>query len=294
MTALAKYELIQQLGGQHQRKFGEVYLAKIKDSQEQVIIKYSQKYSSSINKNDLLRSEQHFSFEEKGLPTVIDFIEMESELFLVKQFQLGMPLDDFWKTVKRKQRLTFIKNFVGKLSELLNIIHSKSIVHCDLKPSNILIQGTADNFEVELIDFGMAIEQPIKEKRALLFPLGYAAPELILNHLEIVNASADYFSLGIILWKLYNDRLPLMHPNPSIYTNLQLTYPLEDTYLPKGLYPIIARLTQKPKFRTAPNRMNAREVKMELLTAQSLRYQNSEEFMNELLQLKDQKFLGLF
>lgn len=294
MTELAKYELIQKLGGQHQRKFGEVYLAKIKSSGEDVILKYNHSNSSNINKIDLLRSEQHFSFEEKGLPKVIDFIETESEVFLIKNYQSGIPLDDFWKTVKRKQRLTFIKDFVGKLSELLNIIHYKSIVHCDLKPSNILIQGSINNFEVELIDFGMAIEQPIKEKRSLLFPLGYAAPELILNDLEIVNASTDYFSIGIILWKLYNDRLPLMHPNPSIYTTLQLTHPMEDTELPKGLFPIIATLTQKPKFRTAPNRMNATEVRMELLKAQSLRYQNLEQLVNKIQQVKEPKFLGLF
>jgi len=290
---LQGYRFIKKLGNQHRRKFGNVYFAESIENDEQVVIKHNQITSSNTNEIERLRGEQVFSFEQNGLPKVINFIETSSDIYLIKRFQPGIPLDHFWKTIHRKMRLLFIKMLVEKLSNILTILHSQNIFHCDLKPSNILINGTHDNFELELIDFGLAIQQPIAHQRSLLFPLGYAAPELILNDLEIVNATTDYFSFGIIIWKLYNDQLPCMHHNPSIYTNLQLTYPLEDQGLPKGMFKIVEKLTQKPKFKTAPNRMKLEDVRIALLEAQALRYQSSKQLVTDIQSLKEKRFFGI-
>ncbi len=242
-----------------------------------------------------LKKERDFSFNFKGLPEIVDFFESENELFLVKKFQTGIPLDEFWKTLKQKEKLGFIKEFMKQLAEPLNHLHQQNIFHCDLKPSNILIQTTNEGFEIELIDFGLAFQQPIKEGRKLLFPLGYAAPELLLNHLNEINATSDYFSLGIILWKLYNDSLPLMHPNPSIYTNLQLTHPIEDSSkLPKGLFPILLKMTQKPAFKTIPARMKMEEVLADIRNAKKRRHQSMEEINSELSTVQEPKLFGLF
>lgn len=290
-----KYLIIDKLGNQTNRKFGSVFLAKNKVTDEMVVIKTNSGNVNTSLELIQLKKERHFSFNLKGLPRILDFYELENELFLVKNFQKGIPLDDFWNKLKRKEQLEFLVQFMQQFAEILNHIHQQNIFHCDLKPSNILIQPTENGFDVELIDFGLAIQQPILEERKTLFPLGYAAPELLLNQLKEVNATSDYFSIGIIIWKLFNGELPLKHPNPSIYTNLQLTHPIEDSSkLPKGLYPILLKLTSKPAFKTSPNRMKLNAVSVELIRAQQLRYQSVEEVIEDLKLLKPRKILWLF
>lgn len=295
MFHLKGYQIIQKLGKQHQRKFGDVYLVIKEETNERFILKHNQKNQINSKQIDQLRSEQQFSFTTNGLPTVVDFKETETELYLVKKYQEGIPLDDFWLTTKRKERIQFLKLFLEKLQNLLFEIHMKNIFHCDLKPSNILINGTVNNFEVELIDFGLAIQQPIDNERSLMFPLGYAAPELILNQLHLVNPTTDYFSLGIILWKLYCEALPLSHPNPSIYTNLQLTYPIQDhSRLPKGLLEIILKLTVKPVFKSIPSKLSKLEIEESLKMAQAKRVQSLEEVKTSISALKEKRFWNLF
>jgi hypothetical protein len=127
-----------------------------------------------------------------------------------------------------------------------------------------------------------------------LFPLGFAAPELILNKLEIADHRTDLFALGITLWYLFTERLPLSHPNPSIFTNLQLTHPLPDSdLLPNGLYPILRKMTQKHTFRTAPNLMTADDVMSGLMDGMVQRYQSLEEVIADLQAISVRKtFFG--
>ena len=294
MTISDKYLILEKLGNQTNRKFGSVFLAKNKETDERVVIKTN---SGDIHSPAFiqLKEEQTFSFSYEGLPKVIDFYELENELFLIKKFQEGIPLDEFWNQLKRKEKLPFLIEFLEHFAPIINHIHDQNIIHCDLKPSNILIRKMNERFEIELIDFGLALRKPIEVNRKLLFPLGYAAPELLLNQLNEVNRTSDYFSLGIILWKLFHGTLPLMHANPSIYTNLQLTHPLEDSSkLPKGLLPIIQKLTQKPAFKTSPNRMHQEDVTVEIRRAQQYRYQSLEEVIEDFKLVQPKKVFGFF
>jgi serine/threonine-protein kinase len=157
------------------------------------------------------------------------------------------------------------------------------VVHCDIKPSNILVKKTEDDFEIALIDFGLAVRTTEPENRKILFPLGFAAPELLLNELDLVDHRTDLFALGISCWNLFTGELPLTHPNPSIYTNLQLTHPLPDhSSLPKGLYPILKKMANKHVFRTAPNLMTAEERKMALKEGLLGRYATLSEVLIDL------------
>lgn len=294
LTISDKYLILEKLGNQVNRKFGSVFLAKNILTGEQVIIKTNSGKNDDSIETIQLRKEQHFSFEFFGLPKVIDFYEVGKELFLIKKFQKGIPLDEYWSTLNRKERIPFLMDMLAKLNEILSYLHEQQIFHCDLKPSNILIDSKQDGFNIEIIDFGLAIQQPINENRKLLFPLGYAAPELILNQLQEINVTSDFFAIGVIIWRLFNGNLPLMHSNPSIYTNLQLTHPLEDSSkLPKGIHTIVSKMTVKPAFRTSPNRMKQENLIIDIRNAQKLRYSSLDEVINDFKLIKPRKFLGL-
>ncbi len=291
MDWLDGYQLIGRLGDQSKRTFGSVYKGLDNKTGQEVVIKCVDLSSARPTAIAALKNEQRFDFKRPGLPRIIQFVETPDALILVKRFQPGVPLPQYWNTLAKKERIDFLQKFSSELTGILEYLHEQSIFHCDLKPSNILIQDHSGQMAIELIDFGLAIQHPVKERRSLIFPLGYAAPELILNHLDLINDSTDYFSMGILFWRLFCGRLPLQHPNPGIYTNLQLVHPLpDDAQLPKGLYPILSRLTEKPAFRSSPNRLSEDEVKTAIIHSQNKRYQSPQEFLQDLSNIRVRRF----
>ena len=253
------YEMVKIL---KQGRFGYIYLANDKIGLKEYVIKKVSK-SDNTSAINALQRESKFSFNENGLPQVIDFLEDESFFYLITAFIEGITLEEYWKSIDRKKYLSTIQNIIGKLEPIMLKLSEENVIHCDIKPSNIIVNQTEDKFDLSLVDFGLAIDKNEVENRALQFPLGYAAPELLLNELDLVTAKTDVFSLGIMIWRMIVGKLPLHHPNPSIYTNLQLTHPVpQDSRLNTELYEIIAKATVKPKFKLPPNRLQREEVRL--------------------------------
>jgi serine/threonine protein kinase len=279
---------MKRLGNQSKRKFGEVFLVEHKETQERSVMKLVKKQKTNNHIVEQLKDESLFDFDLDGLPKVIETFESSTEYICLLSYKNGIPLDVYWKSLKRKERLPFLIHLIHELNTIFNHLRKKHIVHCDIKPGNILINP--QDKSVSLIDFGLAIRTDQIKKRETLFPLGYAAPELLLNHLDIVDQTTDIFALGILIWRLYEGKLPLTHRNPSIYTNLQLTHPLpESTEIKKGLFQILSKMTYKHQFKIPPNKMEQTEVKQWLRDAQKKRYQNLESVLNDLKSMQEKR-----
>jgi serine/threonine protein kinase len=285
-----KYKFIKTLGSQTKRKFGEVYLVKNKITGDLSVLKTIIKTPTNIHLQERIRKESTFSFDKPGLPRTIELIENESQLILIKSYCPGLPLDEYWSKLNSSERLNTLKLIIKQLIPIFDELKKQRIVHCDLKPSNILVNQTEQGFEIALIDFGMALRTDEVNERSTLFPLGYAAPEILLNKLDLVDQRTDLYSLGIIIWRLFTGKLPLTHPNPSIFTNLQLTYPLPDSpELPKGIYPILQKMCVKHSFRNAPNLLPSDEVTRDLKNALNERYSDLHEVQSALELIKVKK-----
>ena len=293
MSIASKYILIKELGDQKRRKFGRVFLIRKRESDEQFILKTIsiQDHDSHICKR--LRYESEFSFEFEGLPTVVDFYENNEEIMLILQYKTGETLDQWWDRQPKKLRIKQLKVFLNALTPLMIILKKDGIIHSDLKPSNILIDDSAEELKVHIIDFGMAINSKNIGERKVLFPLGFAAPELILNRIDCIDHTTDLYALGITMWRMFTGKLPLAHPNPSIFTNLQLVHPLPDhDDLPKGLYPILSKMTFKHTFKTAPNLLSSEEVRKGLIHGSAQRFQSIEEVLNELSKIPEGNWIS--
>lgn len=279
MEISEKYKLVQPLGNHQGRKFGSLFLVTNKASGTNGVMKVIAKSEQNKVAVDRLRAEASFQFDRTGLPHILDLEETETEVILIRKYVDAEPLLDYFNRIKRRDRHIFLCEMLEKLGEILHFLHSQSIYHCDIKPGNILIDS---NKNVHLIDFGLAIKQPLGASRKLLFPLGYAAPELLLNHLNLIDQRTDYFALGITLWRLYSGKLPLAHANPSIFTNLQLTHPLpESNEIPGRIHKVLDKMCSKHAFKIPPNSMPHLEVELKLKEGMNQRYSEFSQFLKD-------------
>ncbi len=275
MDSVSDFVEVKPLGRQGVRKFNEVNLVKHQITGDLGVKKQITIHPKNEHLIHLLRQESELNFQISGLPKTLVFEEGDSTLILIRSYLPGIPLDEFWKELPKKQRLDFLKSLIHKLTPIFNEINRLSIVHCDIKPTNILV---TPEWEFSLIDFGMAIKTNKIERRKTLFALGYSAPELILNELELVGQTTDIFALGITIWQLFTGKLPLIHPNPGIMTNLQITHPLPiDKGIHKHWMLILQKMCWKHQFNLPPSHMEKAEVQLALKNAMHQRFQNLQE-----------------
>jgi eukaryotic-like serine/threonine-protein kinase len=105
-----------------------------------------------------------------------------------------------------------ILTLVRRLCAPLAYLHGEGLVHRDLKPDNVLVRP--DGWPV-LVDFGLMSTVGGRVSRDVLETgaeaagtLAYMAPEQILG--ELVDARADLYALGCILYELVCGRLPFL------------------------------------------------------------------------------------
>ena len=81
-------------------------------------------------------------------------------------------------------------------------MHNNNIVHGDLKPSNILIDGT----KAVLTDFGLSITLSYSEMTVMMKggTHGYMAPELYSSSFTKCAKKCDIYSLGAIFYEMMN------------------------------------------------------------------------------------------
>lgn len=270
-------------------KFGSVYIGRTRASYKKVIIK---KLNQSQNSEISRLSEIHAilsGIKYHGLATPIDLIHQDDRYFLVSEYIEGIDLQNVIKH-KRLRKLLDLKLILEifiELLESLEILHQHSIIHCDIRPSNIILENFPDSvnpteFRIKIIDFGLARKTDQIDKPAP-FSLIYSPPEQVLNYSNIINNSSDLYAAGITLYEILTCKKPFYHDNPEILMNLQIVLPLpKNPKIPEPLYRILLKATNKFRFLKPSSRYSHKEVKSMLIEGQMGRYQTAIEFKDAL------------
>lgn len=98
---------------------------------------------------------------------------------------------------------------LAKLTDAIEALHAAGKLHCDLKPSNVLVTREG---RVVVLDFGLARERPrTAEDASDTFEgtPGYLAPELASS--QAPTAAADWYAVGVMLYRALTGSSPFGH-----------------------------------------------------------------------------------
>ncbi|RME03147.1 MAG: serine/threonine protein kinase [Planctomycetota bacterium] len=158
-----------------------------------------------------------------------------------------------------------------QMAQVLEHIETKQIVHCDIKPNNILLTKKG---QVKLCDWGLARpthSQTTEEAKAMGTPY-YISPEQAAT--EEVDIRSDIYSLGATLYHLVVGEPVFDGPSPMVVMTKHLTEP------------IVPARERNP---TVSEEFNAVLMKM-LARHKQDRYQTPTELLNDFQKLKDGTF----
>jgi hypothetical protein len=104
-------------------------------------------------------------------------------------------------------RVMRLREAMIQLTDALAYIHGHGLIHRDLKPSNVMVD---EDRQVRLMDFGLAKfladDSSVTANGRLVGTFRYMSPEQIQS--ETLDARADLYSLGVILYELLAGRPP--------------------------------------------------------------------------------------
>jgi serine/threonine protein kinase len=146
------------------------------------------------------------------------------------------------------QDLETVLNYAIQIAEALAEAHEKGIVHRDIKPENIMVD--AKN-RIKVMDFGLAKLKGsgnLTRSGTTVGTAKYMSPEQIQG--EAIDARADIWSFGIVLYELITGQLPFQgeYESALMYQIINETPPSVRDYrpdIPDGLEAILHRMLEK-------------------------------------------------
>lgn len=138
---------------------------------------------------------------------ILSIFESNDTAYFAMDYIEGLSLDYLAEKKKlsgQNYTESELTKILGDILSALSYIHSKGIIHKDIKPANILVNRPG---QIHLIDFGAAREVSGKHTTTVMASHGFSSPEQSLG-MSNLGAWTDLYSLGATMFLLLTGRAP--------------------------------------------------------------------------------------
>ena len=243
-----------------------------------------------LSDNELLEQFQREAKSAARLvhPYIINIYDVVSEgdnQYIVMEYVDGVTLKEYMQ--EHKLSLNAMLEIGVRLADALQHAHSHHIIHCDIKPQNILLDK---NMNPKIADFGIAkmvTNQTMVYSKAVMGSVHYISPEQASG--GKITASSDVYSLGVVLFEMLTGQVPYKGTTAVAVAMMHVEKPIprlkdfmED--VPEGLQEIIDKALAK---QAEGRYQNAGQLRRDLLALKMRLFPYSnEDYTQELGQIK--------
>jgi len=176
--------------------------------------------------------------EHPHILPVHDYGQEGERTYIAMRYVEGGTLKDL---LGKPLELSLIVDLVGQIAEALDYAHEHSIIHRDVKPSNVLLDR--GNWAL-LTDFGVArMVEATQQLTGMGVGVGtpaYMSPEQ--GQGKKVDRRSDVYSLGVVLYEMLTGRVPFEAETPLAVVWKHVNEPLP---LPRSINPEIPEAVER-------------------------------------------------
>src|SRR5437870_9285191 len=195
---LGDYELLEEIGRGAQ---GVVFRARQKSLNRTValkVISLGQWASEAHLKRFRREAEAAASLEHPCIVPIYEVGERDGSCYFSMKFVEGGQLDEVFR--RKPMSVRPAAELIAKLARTVHYAHEHGILHRDIKPGNILLDGKG---EPHLTDFGLATlvetESTVTRTMEVLGTPSYMAPEQAVGNNAAISKVTDVYGLGAVL-----------------------------------------------------------------------------------------------
>jgi len=216
MTTIAdKYEVIRELG---QGSTGKVYLVKHRELAARYALKLLNRVLSADQgfiERFKREAEVMQSFSHPGSIRLHDFGRTSEGLYyMTMDYSDGQLLKDIVDTEGPMPILQVLEIMV-QLLDVLDAAHQAGVVHRDIKPDNVMVEGLVQGrMVVKILDFGIArlkaqvdLDSPAVMDGASMGTPCYMSPEQASGE-QVLDHRVDIYSAGVLMYELLSGKVP--------------------------------------------------------------------------------------
>ncbi|XP_043510018.1 eukaryotic translation initiation factor 2-alpha kinase 1-like isoform X2 [Frieseomelitta varia] len=226
-----------------------------KNSSNSISFRNDSKLESNKTKSNTNYTDGSNSYEESNKnKIVLPYILRTNEKYTTLYIQMALCEKTLQQWLDERMEIT-PQTIIAILTQILHgldYIHSRGIVHHDIKPSNIFI-STSERLQIQLGDFGLACLLRSKNHHSIIGTRMYAAPEQLQGKCD---PKSDIYSVGIVLLELlihtrtHMERIEIINSlkRGHIPTTLAATHP-------KWAYIVSQLIQEDPRKRPSTNQL---------------------------------------
>lgn len=200
-----KFNILPELG---RGSFGTVFLCNERSSGLELAVKivpYKKKKEKTMMEMeiDILSTLNH-----PAIISIYDAFDYNNKLYCFMELVQGGEL--FERVIDEDFVLTerACACFIRQICEAIEYMHSKRIIHLDMKPENVLCLSKQGN-RIKIIDFGFARKyDPSKNLQVMFGTAEFSAPEVV--SFEDIGPWTDMWSIGVICYVLLSGLSPFV------------------------------------------------------------------------------------